>query len=132
MRLVMDSSALLALLRSEEGADEVELLLADNQCSVHAVNLCEAYYGFRREKGEEQAEAALDALALTGLETREDLDPAFWQLAGIYKCDHRRISLADCFGLALANRLNAEFVTTDHHEIDPLVDLGLCRVHFIR
>ncbi len=132
MRLVMDSSAMLALLRLEEGASNVEALLTDNECSVHAVNLCEVYYGFRREKGHEAAEAALDAFALTGLETREDLDPAFWQLAAIYKCDHRRVSLADCFGLALANRMNAEFVTTDHHEIDALVELGLCRVRFIR
>ena len=40
--------------------------------------------------------------------------------------------LADCFCMALARRVDADLVTGEHHEFDPLVPLGLCRFHFIR
>jgi predicted nucleic acid-binding protein len=43
-----------------------------------------------------------------------------------------RISLADCFGIALARRVGGELVTSDHHEIDPILPLRLCPLQFIR
>jgi predicted nucleic acid-binding protein len=74
----------------------------------------------------------LDSLVANGLTIMSDLDPPFWQDAGRIKAVHRRVSLADCFGIALARRLGAEFVTADHHEFDALVPLGLCPIRFIR
>jgi len=58
MNLVLDASALIALFRGEPGGDLVPPLVDDpaNRCFVHAVNLCEVYYGFRREAGEETAQ----------------------------------------------------------------------------
>jgi predicted nucleic acid-binding protein len=78
------------------------------------------------------AQGALDTLVRLGITFREDMDPAFWQDAGRIKADHRRISLADCFCMALARRLDAELVTGEHHEFAPLVPLALCRFLFIR
>ena len=35
-------------------------------------------------------------------------------------------------GIALAKQLAGEVVTSDHHEFDALVPLGLCPIRFIR
>ena len=56
----------------------------------------------------------------------------FWQRAGQLKGTIRRISLADCFAITLAETLKAPVVTSDHHEFDPLAAAGVCQVIFIR
>jgi PIN domain nuclease of toxin-antitoxin system len=133
MNCILDSSSLLAALRHEPGAAVVRDLLRNpaNTCFVHAVNLCEVYYIMRRTDGEASAQAAIQDL-LVGIVLREDMDAAFWQDAGRIKADHRRVSLADCFCIALARRLGGELITADHHEFDALVPLGLCPIRFIR
>lgn len=57
---------------------------------------------------------------------------ADWEDAAWIKADYRRVSLADCFGLALARRMRGSFVTTDHHEMEPIKAAGICPVGFIR
>lgn len=42
------------------------------------------------------------------------------------------IPLADCFVVALANRLDADAMTADHPDFDPIAENGICRVTFIR
>ncbi|MDQ3814878.1 MAG: type II toxin-antitoxin system VapC family toxin [Armatimonadota bacterium] len=133
MNIVFDASALIAFLRLEPGAAAVRQLLRTNRgdCYAHAINLCEVYYDFYRSDGEAVAQRALQLIASVGITTREDMDNAFWQDAGRLKAAHR-ISLADAFCLALARRISGEVVTTDHHEFDPLVPLGICPIRFIR
>jgi hypothetical protein len=46
----------------------------------------------------------------------------FWQTVGTIKAIHRRVSLADCFAVALANRLGATVPTAYHHEFEALAD----------
>lgn len=60
------------------------------------------------------------------------MDTAVWQLAGNLKATQGRVSLADCFGIALARRTGGEFLTSDHHELDRLANAGLCPIRFIR
>ena len=55
----------------------------------------------------------------------------YWQRVGTLK-SAGRISLADCFGIALAQILSGDIVTSDHHEFDPLVPLGIVSINFIR
>ena len=131
---VSDASALLALLRGEEGAGVTDAALRDpgNACYVHALNLTEVFYDRRRADGEEAAQIALETLQNLGIQAREDLDAAFWQDAGRIKADYRRVSLADCCGVALTRRVGGTFVTTDHHELDPLEAAGVCPIRFIR
>jgi len=38
------------------------------------------------------------------------------------------VPLADCFVVALANRTDAEVVTADHPDFDPIEEQGNCRV----
>ena len=74
---------------------------------------------------------AIDSLYADGIIERRDMSRRFWQRVGILKA-RGRISIADCFAIALAQELSAELVTADHHEFDPLVPLGLVPIRFIR
>ncbi len=124
---------MIAYLKDEDGAEVVEEHLAGDEglCMAHAVNLCEVYYDYLRAEGEEAAREALQILAVDGLLVREDMDEPFWKEIGRYKAAHR-VSLADCFAIALANREETKVSTSDHHEFDPIAEEGICEVEFIR
>lgn len=132
MIYTFDAGVLIALVNAEPGSDLVEMLLQDDRhvCYVHAANLCEVYYDLCRRTDEHIASFAIADLAEQGVHFRSDMDIDFWQEAGRLKARARRVSLADCFGLTLANRLGAEFVTTDRHELETLT--GEYRIQFIR
>jgi predicted nucleic acid-binding protein len=133
MSTVLDASALISFLRDEPGADAVQNLLSLTQtCYVHALNLCEVYYDFWRASSQETAESAITDLMNLGIEERNDLDSQFWREAGHVKAIYRRVSLADCCALALANRLGAKLVSADRHEFEPLLTAGICQIELIR
>jgi PIN domain nuclease of toxin-antitoxin system len=133
MSTVIDASALIAFLRDEAGAEAVQNLLGPPQtCYVHALNLCEVYYDFWRASTQEAAESAITDLIGLGIEERNDMDPEFWRGVGRLKAVYRRVSLADCCALALADRLGAGLVTADRHDFEPLLAAGICQIEFIR
>jgi len=126
---------MIAYLRDETGADIVQDLLFDNTelCMAHAINLCEVYYTLVRYTDEDEVRSAIqDLLEAKGLVVREDLDEAFWIDVGRHKAAIGSVPLADCFVVALANRTDAEVVTADHPDFDPMEEQELCRVKFIR
>jgi len=127
---------MIAYLRGEPGADVVERALGVDgggpACVAHAINLCEVYYKFMRASGEDDATSAIQDLRDMRLMISEDLDEAFWRDVGRYKATIGSIPLADCFVVALANRLDAEAMTADHPDFDPIDERGVCRVRFIR
>lgn len=131
---VFDACALIALLEDEPGARVVEDLLQDpaNRCLVHAVSVCEIYYDLFRRGDTEDAETLERLLTEFGLEIVEALPSDLWRIAGKIKAEWRRVSLADCFALALAIRETGTLVTSDHHELDALAKAELCRIRFIR
>ena len=133
MIFVLDANAIISMLNNEPGGADVAAIIDDleNTCCIHAVNLCEIYYGIRREKGETYAQNRISLIKDAGIRVHEDMDERFWQEAGRIKADFRRISLADCFCAVLARRLGGEVVTTDH-EFDPLAASGVWKVRFIR
>ena len=61
-----------------------------------------------------------------------NLATAVWQAAGTLKANLRRVSLADCFAIELAERLKATILTADHHEFDVLAGQPEYRIRFIR
>ena len=134
MNLVLDASVLIALFRNEPGGPALAGLLTDvaNTGYCHAVNAMEIFYDFRRAAGEQRAQKVLTAIDDLGIIIREDLDRALWQDAGRLKADLIRIPFADCLCAALARRLDADVVTTDHQDFDPVAAQGLCRVRFLR
>ncbi len=133
MPTVLDASAMIAYLRGEAGAEQVQESLAVEppECLAHSVNLCEVFYDFLKTDDEKSAQSALDDLRSVGLSVREDMDEAFWQQAGRYKVRFR-VSLADAFALSLADRFGAKILTSDHRDFAPVAQAGACRVVFIR
>ena len=59
------------------------------------------------------------------------MDEKLWKQAGQLKVNGR-LSIADCFTVALARRVRGEVVTADHREFDPIAAQGICKVTFIR
>lgn len=130
---------MIAYLRGETGADEVERRLEDasEPCFAHAVNVCEVYYKAMRRSGEDAAESAIRDLRGQGLEVSEHLSEHVWREVAQNKATIGSVPLADWFVVALTNRLNAagldaEAVTADHPDFDLIAERGLCRVAFIR
>jgi PIN domain nuclease of toxin-antitoxin system len=122
MRYVLDACAIISLIRKEEGCIQVRQALEaeENICLVHALNLCEVYYDCLRCYGVSQTESLLSNLNEAGLVIRDDMDIDFWKAAGAIKA-RGRISLADCFAVALSAREDAYLLTSDHHEFEPLL-----------
>jgi PIN domain nuclease of toxin-antitoxin system len=122
MRYVLDACALLAIIRKEDGALAVREALEseNNVCLVHAVNLCEVYYDCLRCYGNDLTEKLLADFIETGLIIRDDMDVDFWKAAGKLKA-RGRISLADCYAIALSLREDAVLMTSDRHEFEPLL-----------
>ncbi len=125
---------MIAFLRAEPGGEVVrEILQADgNHIVAHSINLCEVYYDFFRADGEATAEEVLEDLFAAGVRANEDISPQFYKAAGRIKADKRRISLADCFAVALAESIGGTVLTADHHEFDPLVGSLSAKIQFIR
>jgi predicted nucleic acid-binding protein len=122
MIYVLDACAILTLIRNEDGAALVRQALEseENICLIHAVNLCEVYYDCLRCYGNDLTENLLARLYEAGLTIRSDMDEYFWKAAGALKA-RGRISLADCFAVALAVREDAVLLTSDRHEFEPLL-----------
>jgi len=133
MKYALDACAMIAYLRGEPGGTVVDGILndANNQCYAHAINLLEVYYNFIRGHSEAAARQAVMDLRSMGVSERRDMNRKFTQAVGQLKAQGR-ISLADCFCIVLAQQLGGEVVTSDHHEFDPLVPLGIVPIHFIR
>jgi predicted nucleic acid-binding protein len=133
MNFALDASAMVAYLAGEPGTDVVEGLLDDPTaiCYAHTINLLELFYTTLRAKDESSARQAVQDLFDAGVRERRAMSRPFWQSVGRLKA-RGRISIPDCFCIVLAQELGGEVVTSDHHEFDPLVPLGLVSIRFIR
>jgi len=131
---VFDACAVIALLDAEPGGEIVEALLEkdSHRCLLHVLNACEVFYHLYRRVGSKRAARLQAVLGNYGFELDDSLPGPLWRQAGQLKAIWRRVSLADCFALALAVRKKATLVTTDHHELDVIAQSGLCPFRFIR
>jgi PIN domain nuclease of toxin-antitoxin system len=133
MNHALDACAMVAYLRGEPGAHVVDGLLAGpaDTCYAHTINLLEVYYDFIRKHNELLARRTLRDLAAAGVVERRTMNQRFTRRVGQLKAQGR-ISLADCFCVALAQQVVGQVVTSDHGEFDPLVPLGIVPIKFIR
>jgi len=123
---VLDSSAVLAVLNAEPGADAVAKVL--NDALVSTVNYAEVFSKLvERGTTAADATAALQIIALTAV----DFDIALAQRTGALRAETIRqgLSLGDRACLALARREGATAVTAD--TAWRKVDLGI-DIQFIR
>lgn len=131
---VFDACAIVALLDEEPGAEVVEGLLrqASARCVIHMLNVCEVYYHVHRTAGQNQADRLTDALTSFGFVLDATLTPELWRAAARLKAEWRRVSLADCFAVALTRQEQATLLTSDHHELARLSQAQVCSIRFIR
>lgn len=134
MNHVLDACAMIAYLRDEPGAEVVADLLKvpGDRCYAHAVNMAEFFYDAVRRSTVADARRVVRDIYAVGVIPRRDMGERVWQRVGELKGTLKKISIADCFAVALAERLNADVVTSDHHEFDRLAAAGVRRVQFIR
>lgn len=131
MTKVLDACAIIAYLRNEEGSEIVENALLNDSCAAHAINACEVYKDcLSRGEDTTQADEIINDLESIGCVIHEDMDDALWKNAATLKTKGR-ISLADCFAIALTERLSGTLYTSDHHELDPFAASGF-PITFIR
>ena len=126
MNVVLDSSAVLAVINGEAGAERVEDALPGG--TISAANFSEVLSKLV-DKGHDDGEAvaALDALPLTVL----PLDAAQARRAGLLRRQTRRLglSLGDRVCLALAVELRLPVVTADRAwaQLDLGVEVAVVR-----
>ena len=136
--MVFDSSAFLAYVRNERGAQTAFDLLDDasQPRDVHAANLCELLHQIWRSDGKDKAEATVAEFLALGIQERTDMDSELWRDAASLIAERRiagkSLALGDALGVALARRLGVPFVTADHGELDTLEAAGVCEFIFIR
>jgi ribonuclease VapC len=125
-RVVLDASAVLALIFGEPGGERVEALLddleagSDMHVAIGSVNWCEVLTRMQREKLEESA-MRLSAL-LAGVDLipfgKEDAETA-----ADYAAKNRALSLGDRACLALAKNLQATAWTAERLWVQCALDV---------
>lgn len=113
---VLDSFALLALLRGESGSESVRQILekaAERDQPVHMteVNYAEVQYIIRRKDGDAAWQTVAEELVAAPIEFHP-ADRRLADTAADFKARHS-ISLADAFAAALAKEKKAELITGD-------------------
>lgn len=113
---VLDSYALLMLLRDESGAEKVAQILEkagerDRPVHMTEVNYAEVQYMIRRKDGESAWQTIAAELVAAPIQFHS-ADRALADLAADFKARFK-MSLADAFAAALAKELKAELVTGD-------------------
>ena len=143
---VMDSCAMIAYLEDEQGAGVVQAILEDpaNDCVAHFVNLSEVYKFYLMSPQPADAEVSVELLMKeAGITPQSDSDSSFWKsVARIWASISSTVSnpatgarypiaMADCFAIALAQRLRGMVVTCDD-EFTYVQTAGICHVNFFR
>jgi predicted nucleic acid-binding protein len=102
--------------------------------ATHCLDACSVIAYLRNEIGadvlKEIIEQPTSLLALP-FDLRRDSDDEFIQRVGVIKVEER-VSFADAFALALAERLALPLITTDHHEFDAVEKKGHFRFVWLR
>lgn len=120
-RYVLDTSALVALLEDEEGADRVESLMRLGDATlIPVVALLEVYYVSLRKRGEPEAARRYALFVRSGVRVLREMDDTILVTAARLKAGHR-LSLADAIAAAYAIGLGATLVHKDP-EFEPIAD----------
>jgi predicted nucleic acid-binding protein len=129
----LDACAVIAYLRQESGAEVLKEIIErpNSFLMMHVCNLGEVYYDFFRDDGLAAAQTAWTHTLALPLALRRDADDVYIQRVGVIKVAER-VSFADAFALALAERLRVPLITTDHHEFDAIERKGHFRFLWLR
>lgn len=129
--MIVDSYAVLALLRGEPAAEPVAQLLEEGGARLTGAGVAETVDHLVRLVGVSEDDAALDVAQL-GVEVIP-VDEALAIAAGILRARHyhrrdRAVSIADCMVAAAAATQGVAVVSADPHLLDLCRDEGIARV----
>jgi len=128
--VILDAYAVVAFLRNEPAAEEVQAVLAGNRgASLTVVGVAEVLDRLIRLGGIDEEEAALD-LAQLSLADPEPLGVSVAAAAGLLRARryHRTrcaVSLADCIAAEVARSNGTAVVTSDPHLLDVCATEGI-------
>ena len=115
---LLDTSAWLALMEGETGADEVERILREERVFLPFLVLLEVYYVSFREGGEKAADRRYALMKSLDVELLWEVDEPTLLTAGRFKALYK-LSLADALIAAFAKTRKATLVHRDP-EYEPL------------
>ena len=133
---VIDACALIAYLFDEDGADVFENLLVkalnkEVEMIMHLANLGEVYYDIVKRNDEATAQETYQDVKQLPIRFEDRIRDQMVFKIGEVKTAYR-ISYADAFAVAQATLSNAELVTTDHKEFEPLEEAGIVKIKWLR
>jgi len=120
---VLDACALVALLKGENGAKEVDNLFqkveeGEAALCINIVNLLEVYYGFIGDIGFTETTDMMNCIDNSPLAVINTISRKVYLEAARLKGTYHRLSLADAVGVATSIERDGVFVTSDHHELE--------------
>ena len=118
---VLDTSAIMAFIEQETGAERVREVLLKHTIIIPWLSILEAVYISRRELGEEEAVTRYALLKKLNAEIIWNADEALLLNAARIKATHT-LSLADAVIAAIASQNNAILLHKDP-EYEPLQDI---------
>lgn len=118
---VLDTSAIMAFIEKEEGAERVREILLKNSIIIPWLSILEAVYITQRELGEEEAVTRYALLKKLDAEIIWDADETLLLNAARIKATHS-LSLADSVIAAIATLHKAILIHNDP-EYEPLQDV---------
>ena len=120
-RYLLDTSALMAFIEDEAGADRVEQIISQGCAVLPWPVLLEMYYLTRREHGQAEADRRYALASKLKAQVLWGMDEPILLTAGRLKAEHR-VSFADALIAAYALRAGATLVHKDP-EYDALADV---------
>lgn len=129
---VLDAYAVIALLRAEPAATEVDVLLERGDAALTAVGVGEVLDHLIRLVGVNEEEAALDVAQL-GLLDGTSVTAALGGAAGRLRARHYHrtrcaVSMADCVAAETARTLGEALATSDPHLLDVCLAEGISSI----
>jgi predicted nucleic acid-binding protein len=111
-RYLLDTSALMALIEDEPGADRVEQIISEGRAVLPWPVLLEIYHMTRREHGQAEADRRYALASKLKVQVVWRMDEQILLTAGRLKAEHR-ISFADALIAAFALREGTTLVHKD-------------------
>ncbi len=133
---VLDSRALIAFFRNEEGADKVDKILTSAallECEIimHNVSVAEFYYDSIYFSSKEDADLLMEKLLSFPIDFIQAVEIDLIKQVGYFKTTYK-VSFADCFVLGTARLYKSTIVTSDHHEFNVIEGRGDALFEWIR
>ena len=113
-KLVLDAGAISLHFVDHPGVRKYFDAISSGRCDglIHSINLAEFYYKACQKSGKQTADTWY--YQLKDSELSIIAENGYTRAAGLEKCrQSNKLSLADCFALALAKAENALLITTD-------------------